>query len=55
MIQLKILQQIVIIWKTVPLLQLAIAIVSNLSNTKSDNSAIPFDTSSQRSSILTEL
>ena len=37
------------------LLQTAIAMVSNLSNTKSDNSAILFDTCSQRSFISTKL
>ena len=37
------------------LLQTAIAMVSNLSNTKSDNSAILIDTGSQRSFISTEL
>ena len=37
------------------LLQTAIAVASNLSNTKSDNSAILFDTGSQRSFISTEL
>ena len=37
------------------LLQTAIAMASNLSNTKTDNSAILFDTGSQRSFISTEL